>query len=218
MDAQDSSSVDDALPHQVPGESLTVDGRVAPSGGERPRRLVVVCGTGTEVGKTWVACALLREWRRLGLHVAARKPAQSYDVDEASGGAPSSPTDAERLAAASGEGPADVCPPHRSYPAGLAPPMAAEALGRPAFCVADLVSELRWPQERVDVGLVELAGGVASPQAADGAGTELVERLLPDAAVLVADPGLGTINAVRLSLAALAPVLPRPEGTPAPVL
>ena len=45
----------------------------------RPERLVLVVGTGTEVGKTWVACRLARVLRRRGLIVAARKPAQSYD-------------------------------------------------------------------------------------------------------------------------------------------
>ena len=44
----------------------------------RPERLVLVSGTGTEVGKTWVACRLARALRGRGLIVAARKPVQSY--------------------------------------------------------------------------------------------------------------------------------------------
>ena len=49
-------------------------------------------------------------------------------------------------------------------------------------------------------------GGVRSPLAHDGDTVDLMALLKPDAAVLVADAGLGTINAVLLSFAALAPV------------
>jgi dethiobiotin synthetase len=129
--------------------------------------------------------------------VAARKPAQSY--------APGTgPTDADVLAAATGEDSDSVCRPSRSYPVPLAPPMAAAALGLPGPTVAALVDELDWPTPAVDVGLVETAGGVRSPQADDGDVLDLVAAIAPDHLVLVADAGLGTINAVRLSLAALA--------------
>jgi len=91
----------------------------------RPGRLVVVTGTGTEVGKTWVSAAVLRLARAQGLSVAARKPAQSFAPDQGP-----DQRDAYLLAAATGE-PADVvCRPERSYPVPMAPPMAAEALGR----------------------------------------------------------------------------------------
>ena len=162
----------------------------------RPRRLVLVAGTGTEVGKTWVGAALLGHWRSLGLRVAARKTAQSYD--EGSG-----PTDAEVLAAASGEQPVWVCPEHRWYPVAMAPPMAAEVLGRPSFSVADLAAELAW-EEGTDVGLLEGAGGVRSPQADDGDLCDVAAAVGPDAVVVVADAGLGTIAAVRHAVNALA--------------
>jgi dethiobiotin synthetase len=86
----------------------------------------------------------------------------------------------------------------------MAPPMAAEALGRSPFAIADLAGEVAasWP-DGVDVGLVELAGGVRSPMAADGDGVDLALALAPDLVVLVADAGLGTISAVRLSADAL---------------
>ncbi len=172
----------------------------------RPERLVLVVGTSTEVGKTWVACRLARALRRRGLIVAARKPAQSYEPTD-----DLSDTDAALLAHATGDHPAVVCPQHRWYPAAMAPPMAAEALGRRPFTVADLVSELAWPPA-VGVGLVEAAGGVRSPIAADGDSVTLTAALRPDRVVLVADAGLGTINGVRLSAAAFAGA-----GSPAPV-
>lgn len=168
----------------------------------RPERLVLVCGTATEVGKTWVGARLLSELRGRGLTVAARKPAQSFDVD-AEGTRLGGATDAELLGGASGEDPTVVCRPFRSYTRAMAPPMAAEALGLPPFSVADLVDEMDWPADRVEVGLVEMAGGVRSPQASDGDTTHVVAALRPDVVVLVADAGLGTINAVRLSMEAL---------------
>ncbi len=168
----------------------------------RPERLALVCGTATDVGKTWVCARLLVELRNRGASVSARKPAQSFDLDSEGarlGGA----TDAEVLGAASGEHPGDICHSFRSYHRAMAPPMAAEALGLPAFTVADLIEEMVWPPDRVDVGIVETAGGVRSPQASDGDTTDLVASLRPDVVILVADAGLGTINSVRLAMEAL---------------
>jgi dethiobiotin synthetase len=169
----------------------------------RPERLVLVCGTGTEVGKTWVCTRLLGERAGRGLSVAARKPAQSFDIDS-EGARLGGSTDAELLGAASGEHPGTVCHSYRSYRRAMAPPMAAEALGLPPFSVSDLVEEMVWPPVRVNVGIVEMAGGVRSPQASDGDATHVLAALDPDVVVLVADAGLGTINAVRLSMEALA--------------
>jgi dethiobiotin synthetase len=154
--------------------------------GVRPRRLVVVTGTGTDVGKTWVAARLLCGLRAAGVTVAARKPAQSFaPADDPDG------RDAAVLGSASGERPETVCPPHRWYGVALAPPMAAAALGLPAFIVADLVGELRWPADAVDVGLVETAGGVRSPIADDGDGVTLCGALAPDVLLLWPMPASG---------------------------
>ncbi|HEX7133215.1 MAG TPA: aminotransferase class I/II-fold pyridoxal phosphate-dependent enzyme, partial [Iamia sp.] len=162
----------------------------------RPTTLVAVLGTGTEVGKTWVAARLLAALRAQGLTAAARKPAQSAEPDDPA------PSDADVLAGATGEDPEAVCPAHRRYARAMAPPMAAAALGLPGFTVADLVGEVTWPAG-VDVGLVETAGGGASPAADDGDSLDLVRALRPDHVVLVADAGLGTINGTRLTVAAL---------------
>jgi dethiobiotin synthetase len=162
----------------------------------RPDLLIAVVGTGTEVGKTWVSAHLLRDLRAEGHGVAARKPAQSFGPEDRT-------TDAHVLGGATGEEPTDVCPRHRWYTVPMAPPMAADVLGRPPFTVADLVLETVWPVPAPEIGLVETAGGVRSPQAADGDAITLIEGLQPDVVLLVADAGLGTINGVRLSLDAL---------------
>ena len=53
------------------------------------------------------------------------------------------------------------------------------------------------------MGLVETAGGVRSPLAADGDAVRCVGSCGPDLVLLVAEAGLGTINAVRLTTEAL---------------
>jgi dethiobiotin synthetase len=161
--------------------------------------LVLVLGTGTEVGKTWVACRLAVALRDRELKVAARKPVLSYDPDD-----DPATSDASLLARATDETPEAVCAPHRWYPVAMAPPMAADALGRPHFTVDELIGEMIWPNGTA-VGLVESAGGVLSPIADDGDGVSLAEQLGPDLIVLVADAGLGTINAVLLSVGVLDP-------------
>lgn len=156
--------------------------------------LVVCAGTATDVGKTWVGAAVLAELRRRGCTVAARKPAQSFAADDAPEG-----LDAAVLAAATGEPVADVCPGERSFPIPMAPPMAADALGLPAPSLDDLLQAITWPDPWPDVRWVELVGGPRSPLAHDGDGVDLTAALAPDRVVLVADAGLGTINAVVLS-------------------
>jgi dethiobiotin synthetase len=165
-----------------------------------PGHLVVVTGTGTAVGKTWFAAVTLGLLRERGIRVAARKPVQSFD--EAAGEA----LDAEVLGAATGEPAEVVCPPHRSYERALAPPMAAEVLGRPPFTTADLAAELRWP-DGIEIGLVEGAGGPRSPLASDGDTVSLAAAIEPELVVVVADAGLGAINAARVNAA---PFTPRP--------
>ncbi|HEU5084002.1 MAG TPA: dethiobiotin synthase [Acidimicrobiales bacterium] len=164
----------------------------------RPALLVGVCGTATEVGKTFVAAALARSLRAAGRTVAARKPLQSFEPHDPH------PTDAEVLAAASGEDPHEVCPAGRWLPVPMAPPMAADALGQPCPTLAQVVGDLAWPD--VDVGLLETVGGVRSPLAADGDSRDLVRAAAVDVVLLVADAGLGTIDAVRSAVDQLVPL------------
>jgi dethiobiotin synthetase len=158
-------------------------------------RLVVIAGTGTEIGKTWFAVRLIAAARASGLRVAARKPAQSYSPGD-------SVTDADLLAKASGEAVEQVCPRHRWYPVPMAPPMAADSLGRETIPLDALVEELRWTRD-TELAVVETAGGLCSPMAHDGDNLALIHRLQPACVILVADAGLGTLNAVRLCLNAL---------------
>ena len=160
---------------------------------------VFVTGTGTEVGKTWVLVRLLTELRRRGHDVAPRKPAQSFAPEEAGR------TDAELLAAVGDSDPLTVCPGHRWYAVPMAPPMAASRLGLPPFTIGDLVRELDLSHTAGSASVfVEGAGGPRSPIASDGDNVDLARALGAQLAILVADAGLGTINAVRLCVDALA--------------
>jgi dethiobiotin synthetase len=159
---------------------------------------VVIAGTGTGIGKTWVTSRLATALLGRGIAVSARKPAQSFEADD------DSPTDADVLAAATGEDPLAVCPAHRWLPRAMAPPMAAEALGSAPFTVADLAQEIVRSAPPESIVLVESAGGVRSPLADDGDTVTLADALEPALVILVADAELGTINLVRLSIAALA--------------
>lgn len=163
-----------------------------------PTRVIGVLGTHTEVGKTWVLSRVLEAARAKGVTVAARKPVQSFDPSQG-------PTDADLLAKAGGEDAALVCPSHRSYPVPMAPPMAADVLGRPRIHFQDVLREVTWPlgTERV---FIETVGGPRSPLAHDADSVDLLHRLQVDTVLLVADAGLGTINSIRLSLAVVHPL------------
>lgn len=157
--------------------------------------VVFVAGTATEVGKTYVAARLARALAAQGHAVAARKPVQSFDPGHG-------PTDAEVLAAATGEDPAEVCRPGLSFPLPYAPPMAADALGLPRLLLDDVLPSL----PRRGLVLVEGVGGPRSPVTHDADNVDLCRAVGASAAVLVADAGLGTVNATLLSAGALAPV------------
>ncbi len=173
-----------------------------------PKKVVLIVGTDTEVGKTWIARQFLETWRGLGFSMSAKKPAQSFLKGYW-------PTDADILAAASGELPEQVCLKSYWYPLEMAPPMAAEALGLRQPTLAELVFSTGWPLG-VDVGLVESAGGVRSPQGADGDCVDLARMLKPQVIVLVSHAGLGCINSVRLSHEAISGI-PGEDGDQVPV-
>ncbi len=160
--------------------------------------LAIVTGTGTDVGKTFVTAATIAVLRAAGAQVQAWKPVQSYTGDELGN------TDAEVLARSVGRKPHEICPRHRWLPMAMAPPIANAALDGPPFTIATLATEFK-REPASDFVFVEGAGGLCSPLADDGDTLSLCGALQPDAVVVVAQPGLGAINDVRLTLAQLQP-------------
>lgn len=154
-------------------------------------RGLLVLGTDTGVGKTFVACALLIGLRARGHAVAAIKPMETgFDpADRLS--------DAKLLAAAAGEEfDTEVhVPSHWSLP--LAPRAAAAREG----ATIDVAEVLKRTQARLQPGrllLAELAGGLRVPLSPGLTNVEFAQALgWP--AILVARAGLGTLNHTVLS-------------------
>jgi dethiobiotin synthetase len=149
-------------------------------------RGVFVVGTDTGVGKTTFAIGLVAALVGRGLRVAAMKPCETGDGD-----------DAARLVAATGRAldPALACPYRFELPA--APEVAARRQG--AIIDLDrLDSAFQTLASDADFTVVEGAGGLLVPLTAEATYAELVKRLaLP--VVLVARTQLGTINHTLLT-------------------
>lgn len=153
---------------------------------------IFVAGAHTDVGKTYVGCAILRAARAAGRTVDAFKPVVS-GIDLADWG----DSDPGRLLSALGrrldQGALDDIAPLR-FAAPLSPPMAAALEGR-SLALADLVTPCarRVAESAADLLLVEGAGGVMSPMAEDGLCLDLMAALqLP--VVLVGGSYLGSIS------------------------
>ena len=150
-------------------------------------RALFVAGAHTDIGKTYVGCALLAAAHERGLKVEAFKPAVS-GIDPGDW----SDSDPGRLLAAMGRPLTDetlqAISPLR-FSAALSPPMAAR---REGGALAD-----RWRQAlaraQADLMLVEGAGGVMSPLAEDGLNLDLMAALgLP--VLLVGGSYLGAMS------------------------
>ncbi len=181
-------------------------------------RGLFVTGTDTGVGKTWVACRLLRRLAARGLPLQVRKPVES-GCRRTADGLLAADALALRTAADSTEPLAAVCP--YRYAAAASPPRAA-ALAGTTLSLAQLVEASR-PQAGHWL-LVEGAGGFCSPIAADGLNADLAMALgLP--LLLVAPDRLGVVNQVLLTLEAaerrgltVAAVFLNAIGPPPPLL
>lgn len=161
-------------------------------------KALFVAGTGTDLGKTHIACALLRAARTRGLKVDAFKPVVS-------GFDPNAPeaSDPARIAAAMGRPDAWPEVSARRYCAPLAPNLAARLEGE-TVVMADLVADCRtWLAARdVDLALIEGAGGVMSPMTEDATNLDLMVALgLP--VLLVAGSYLGTASHLLTALEVL---------------
>ena len=157
-----------------------------------------VTGTGTDIGKTYVSCAVIRALKVRGAVVDAFKPVVSgFDPKDAAG------SDPARLAAALGA-PGDVfriAP--RRYLAPLSPNVAARLEGQ-TLNLDDMVIDAvaRTAEIRDGLLLVEGAGGVMSPLTDDKTNLDMIAALGAPV-LLVAGSYLGTISHVLTALVAL---------------
>jgi dethiobiotin synthetase len=150
---------------------------------------LLVTGTDTGVGKTFVACALAHAWRAAGRRVGVVKPVET--------GVESEPEDARRLAAAADDcSPLDdICPYRLRAP--LAPAVAARLEG--VVVDVDRITALIERRAReVDVLVIEGAGGLLVPIAGTTTYLDLAARV-PLPLLLVAANRLGTVNHCALT-------------------
>lgn len=162
-------------------------------------RPIFVTGTGTDIGKTHILCALLEAARAAGTPSRALKPVLSgFDVQKVQ------ETDTARLIAANGQTlDADgvkATTPWR-FKAPLSPDMAARREERDLT----LRPVVNWCLDNIDPSrptFIEGAGGLMSPITKDALNLDLIREL--DAyAVLVAGNYLGTISHILTALRAL---------------
>lgn len=156
--------------------------------------IAVVTGTNTEIGKTVVACGIVRRLVDEGVDVRAIKPVES-GIDELE----PDERDGVQLARAARQSEPERALVELGRP--LAPPEAAEIDG------VELSFE-RWCRaieshaERSDFVVVEAAGGLLSPLTWDETARDLAERL--SAAVLVVAPDrLGVLTHTLTALESL---------------
>jgi len=155
---------------------------------------IVLLGTDTGVGKTWVGCALARALGGGGRRVIAVKP-----VETGCGERLDAREDGVLLAQATGQREPVQALVRLAEP--LAPAVALEWAGA-RLDVADLLRQVERYARAAEVLLVESAGGVLSPITWEWNALDLTRALGARALVVAADR-LGVINHVLLTLEAL---------------
>jgi dethiobiotin synthetase len=164
---------------------------------------IVLLGTGTGVGKTFVTCALARALRLAApdAAVAALKPIET-GVDEAA-------ADAAALAAASSGVELPNPHPRFAFPAPVSPHLASRLAGAPPIGPSDVAHWLSAWQQRITSHvmshmfvLIETAGGTFSPLAPSFTNYELALTLEPALWVLVASDSLGVLHELSATLGA----------------
>jgi dethiobiotin synthetase len=161
-----------------------------PGPAERSARVLVVTGTGTEIGKTHISAALLHAIRLRGRRTAGLKPVETGVTADAV-------TDAERLAAASTF---HVTHPAYAFPAPISPHLAARDAGAPPIPIDGIRDFVARAAGEVDLVLVELAGGLFTPVSDTVFNADIAAALTPDATILVAPDRLGVLHDVVTAL------------------
>ncbi len=155
---------------------------------------LLITGTDTDVGKTWVGRALGRALSAAGRRVVAIKP-----VETGCAAATAAFEDGALLAEATGQTEPRAAL-HR-FAAPVAPALAAEAEGK-AIDLDALILRIEYLSAGAEVVLIEGAGGLLAPITWEWTVVELA-RTLGAAALVVGVDRLGTINHALLTLSAL---------------
>ncbi|WP_370410531.1 dethiobiotin synthase [Streptomyces fradiae] len=155
--------------------------------------VIVVTGTGTEIGKTIVTAALAAVATADGRSVAVLKPAQT-------GVAPGEAGDADEVVRLSG---AVTGVELARFPEPLAPGTAARRAGMAPVRPDEVAAAARKLAEEHDLVLVEGAGGLLVRFDEEGGTLADAAGLLGAPVLVVAPAGLGTLNSTALTAEAL---------------
>jgi dethiobiotin synthetase len=156
------------------------------------RPVLIVSGTGTDVGKTVVTAAIAALAASAGLRVAVVKPVQTGEPPGPAG-------DLDTVRRLSG-----VTSTYElaRFPDPLSPEAAARAAGRPPLDLAAAAVFVKQLQE--DLILIEGAGGLLVRYDPAGATIADLAAMLDAPVLVVTAAGLGTLNHTALTLEALA--------------
>ena len=155
---------------------------------------ILITGTDTNVGKTWVACALAHALRDAGRNVIAIKPIETGCSDP-----PTVREDGVLLAHATGQ----AQPAHAIFRfEDSDPPMLASDRSGITIDFDALVLKIERSAEGADFLLIEGAGGLLEPVTWEWNMAD-VARALSACALVVAADRPGTINHTLLTLSAL---------------
>ncbi|QEV16414.1 dethiobiotin synthase [Streptomyces alboniger] len=155
--------------------------------------VIVVSGTGTEIGKTVTTAAVAAVALAAGRKVAVLKPAQT-------GVAPGEPGDAQEVTRlAGGVTTLELA----RFPEPLAPDTAARRAGMTAVGPRDVADAAGKLAAEHDLVLVEGAGGLLVRLDDEGGTLADAARLLDAPVLVVTTAGLGTLNTTTLTAEAL---------------
>ncbi len=143
---------------------------------------ILITGTDTGVGKTFITYNLARGLIRRGYKVKCLKPIETYVIDV--------PEDGSLLARATGQSVDEVVPVKYSLPLS---PYAAEIEEKKSFSLEKLKSHYERLKGDTDILLVEGAGGIAVPIKKNYTYVDLAKDWYLKV-FIVARAGLGTLN------------------------
>jgi dethiobiotin synthetase len=166
---------------------------------------IILLGTGTDVGKTYLGVALTRALRALGRDVLALKPVESGLLPYADGELPPS-GDAKDLAKYATQGAAPLY--------GLEKPVSPHLAAREEGLTIQMEELVRWVKNQEQnfmasgptrpVSLIETAGGCFSPLSDLKTNFDLALALWPARWVLCAPDSLGVLHDIQATLRATA--------------
>ena len=154
-----------------------------------------ITGTDTNIGKTFIACAIAKVLRDYGVDVGVMKP---FATSQIRFSARFGSEDAWRLSRA-----AKVVDPDESinpyfYQIGTAPLLAATMSGRPTPKLSLVLEELRRLSKQHDFIVVEGIGGVMVPISRKETVLDFI-KMVGFPAIIVTSPRIGTINHTLLT-------------------